>query len=132
MQNRAEKTRRVASVQAQIKRLEEWKLAELERRLAKSEEAQRETIAALNQDHPLHGLFIDVIARRLRTLTEEASRTRDIRDVQGRRLLACAGRSKSADRLAAAADRAEQRDIAKKELLELVETLAARRDASLP
>lgn len=132
MQSRVEKARRVAGLQAQIKRLEEWRLGDLERRLAAGEAAQRELIAALNADHPLYGLFIDAMARCLRALAEEAGRTRDVRDVQARRLLACAGRLKTAERLAAAADRAALREIGKKELLDLVEALAACRDASLP
>ena len=78
------------------------------------EAAQRELIAALNENHALYDLFIDTIARRLRALAEEASRTRDAKDAQARRLLACAGRLKTAERLAKAADAEMQREIEKK------------------
>jgi uncharacterized coiled-coil protein SlyX len=132
MRGRAQKTRRLVSVQGQIKRLEEWKLAELERRLTEGEAAQRELIAALNEDHALYDLFIDTIARRLRALAEEAGRVRDKKDAQVRRLLVCAGRLKSVERLAAAADRAAQHELTKKELLDLADAFTSHRDASLP
>jgi len=132
MQSRAQKARRLVSVQAQMKRVEEWKLGDLERRLAEGEAAQREIIAALNENHALYDLFIDAIARRLRALAQEAGRVREAKDVQTQRLLACAGRLKSAERLAKTADYELQREIAKKDLLDLAEAFAARRDASLP
>lgn len=132
MRSKAQKARRLVSVQAQMKRMEEWKLADLERRLAEGEAAQREIIAALNEDHALYGLFIDTTARRLRALAEEAGRLRDAKDVQARRVLACAGWLKSAERLAAAAEGELEREVAKKELLDVFEAFAACRDASLP
>lgn len=125
MQERARKARRVASVQAQIQKLEQWKLSELQRQLLAGEAAQRELIAALNADHPLYGLFIDAMASRLRTLAAETGRTREARDAHVQHLLACTGRLKTAERLATAADRAALRDRSRSELLDLIEVLTA-------
>ena len=132
MRSRTDKAHRLVSVQAQIKRAEEWKLAEIERRLAAGEAAQRELIAALNGNHALYDLFIDAIARRLRALAEEASRTCDAKDAQARRLLACAGRLKSAQHLAKAAEEEMQREIDKKNLLDLLENLVGHRGRKPP
>ncbi|MET0568905.1 MAG: hypothetical protein ABWZ74_07495 [Hyphomicrobiaceae bacterium] len=132
MRSRTHKAHRLVSVQAQIKRAEEWKLADIERRLAAGEAAQRELIAALNENHALYDLFIDTIARRLRALAEEASRTRDAKDAQARRLLACAGRLKTAERLAKAADAEMQGEIEKKDLLDLLESLVVHRGRKPP
>ena len=121
MRSRAQKAQRLVSVQAQIKRAQEWKLAEIERRLAEGEAAQRGLIAALGEDHALYDLFIDTIARRLRALSEEAGRIGAEKRAQARLLLASAQRLKGAERLAAAADEEAQRDAAKKELLDLLD-----------
>lgn len=132
MRSRVQKAQRLVSVQAQIKRAEEWKLAGIERRLAEGEAAQRELIAALNENHSLYDLFIDAIARRLRALAEEEGRIRGAKDAQVRRLLACAGRLKSAERLAKTADDGVQREIAKKDLLDLVEAFVAQQGRKPP
>lgn len=132
MRSRAQKAHRLVGLQAQIKRVEEWKLADIERRLAAGETVQRELIAALNENHALYDLFIDAIARRLQALAEEASRTRDAKDSQAQRLLACAARLKTAERLAKAADEEMQREIDRKDLLDLLEDLAAHRGRKPP
>jgi hypothetical protein len=86
MSAQARKVHRILAVQQQLYRIEEWKLADLERTLERLEVSQREVIGALNEDDALQGLFLDAMARRLRSLGEEASRVGQQRE-QSARLL---------------------------------------------
>ena len=132
MQSRAKKIQRIVKAQAQLKLAEEWRLRGLQGRLAEIEAGERELLASLGTDNALHGLFLDATARRLRSVAEDAARTTERRDQQSRKLLVAATRLKSAERLSEAAGREAERDIEKKDLLDLIEQLVARPDASLP
>ena len=70
--SKAEKSRRILVALEQLHRVEQWKMADLERRLAELEQEKVELIGALNDNDALHGLFIDATARRLSS-TAEAS-----------------------------------------------------------
>ena len=121
MRERAHKVHRMLAVQRQLHRIEEWKLADLERALERLEASQRELIGALNEDDALQGLFIDAMARRLRSLSEEASRVGQERQAQSARMLEHAARKVCAERLAEAVDLELARATDKKELLDIVE-----------
>lgn len=125
MQSRTDKARRLATIQRQVKLAEEWKMRDLERRLGEAAMAQQELIAALNDEHALHGLFLDTMARRLRALARDAERIGAAKDAQARRLLASAGRLKCAERFAAVANLEAQRESDKKDLLDLLDRLAS-------
>lgn len=119
---------RIRAVQAQKRRLEEWKLADVTRRARAVAEAQAQTIAAMNEGSALHGLFVAQTARRLESL---ARRRRSLEDAiirQGEAVRAEARREKTAEALLADADRkaeAERRRIAD---LEALEAFLARAD----
>ena len=132
MADRTVKVRRVLRVQERMTELEEWKLAQFERRLADGETLRGALSSALSTDHPLHGLFIDVIARRLRSLAEEMARVQGEKVRQSAKVRAETAKLRVAERLLAraAADAANQQ--AKKELLDLIDDLAGARRASLP
>lgn len=132
MQTRAQKIRRIVRAQEQLKLAEEWRLRSLEGQLADAEISERELLTSLGTDNALHGLFLDATVRRLRTVAEEVERLRKQRERQSRKLLASAIRLKSAEQLSAAAERDSRREIEKKELLDLIEQLVNRADASLP
>jgi hypothetical protein len=121
MSTQADKVHRILGVQQQLYRIEEWKLADLERALERLEASQQDLIRALNEDDALQGLFIDALARRLRSLSEEASRVGQDRDAQSARLLEHAARKACAERLAEAVDRQVARATDKKQLLDTIE-----------
>src|SRR4029453_10288889 len=104
MSAQARKIHRILAVQQQLYRIEEWKLADLERTLERLEVSQREGIGALNEDDALQGLFLDAMARRLQSLGEEASRVGQQRDEQSARLLEHGARKVCAERLAETLD----------------------------
>ena len=121
MSAQARKVHRILAVQQQLYRIEEWKLADLERTLERLEVSQREVIGALNEDDALQGLFLDAMARRLRSLGEEASRVGQQRDEQSARLLEHGARKVCAERLAETLDRQLARAADKTQLLDVIE-----------
>ena len=121
MSAQARKIHRMLAVQQQLYRIEEWKLADLERTLERLEVSQREVIGALNEDDALQGLFLDAMARRLRSLGEEASRVGQQRDEQSARLLEHGARKVCAERLAETLDRQLARAGDKTQLLDVIE-----------
>lgn len=132
MQSRAEKIRRIVKAQAQLKQAEEWRLRSLEGQLADIKASEQELLASLGTDNALHGLFLDATVRRLRSVAEDAAEVTERRDRQARKLLASATRLKSAERLSEAVEREAEHDAEKKDLLDLIEQLTSRPDASLP
>ena len=121
MSAQARKIHRILDVQQQLYRIEEWKLADLERTLERLEVSQQDVIRALNEDEALQGLFIDAMARRLRSLGEEASRVGQDRDAQSARLLEHGARKVCAERLAETLDRQLARAADKTQLLDVIE-----------
>lgn len=132
MSARAEKASRILSVQLQLQRIETWKLAELQNRMAELEATQAELIRALNDDEALHGLFIDTMATRLRLLSEESARVAVERDVQSRRTAEQSGQAKLAERLSASIKLQEARADAQQELMDTIEHFLRRSSARLP
>ena len=132
MKKRAEKSRRILSAQQQLHRIEQWKMAELQRRLAELEATQIELISALNDTHALHGLFIDATARRLSSIAEEAERVARDTKMQSLKVNEHATRVRVCERLATAQQQDFEREEEGKELLEVVEQFVNRKRTSLP
>jgi hypothetical protein len=132
MQDRAAKARRILAAQQQLHRIEQWKLAELQRALADLTSAQLEIIGALNGTNALHGLFIDTTARRLGTLAEEAERVNRKTTDQSLRTTEHAVRVRASERLEQAVAQELQRELEGKELLDIIEQHLANKVTSLP
>ncbi len=132
MQDRAAKARRILAAQQQLHRIEQWKLAELQRELADLTSAQMEIISALNDSNALHGLFIDTTARRLGTLAEEAERVTRKKNDQSLRTTEHAVRVRASERLEQAVTHELERELEGKELLDIIEQFLANKVTSLP
>jgi len=126
MEKRRQKAHRILSVQRQLSRIEEQRMADLNRRLSELETSQRDLIAALNEDHALHGLFIDTTARRLRSMAEEAGRVGRAREAQSQRLLDRAAQVRCAERALERAAQDADRALGRRELLDIVERFVGR------
>ncbi len=120
------------AAQQQLHRIEQWKMADLQRRLGDLEVSQLELISALNDTNALHGLFIDTMARRLSSLAEEAERVAREKNAQSLKLTDHAARVRIAERLAEAIALDVQREDERKELLDIVEQVLNREGTSLP
>src|SRR5262245_9356879 len=132
MDPRTRKSRRILAAQQQLHRIEQWKLADLQRRLSELEGSQLDLISALNDTNALHGLFIDTMARRLSLLAEEAERVAREKNTQSLRLIDHATRVRMAERLAEAIALEVEREEERKELLDIVEQVLNREGTSLP
>ena len=117
------KVHRILALQQQLHRIEQWRLADLQIREEELAAEQTDLIAALNEDNALQGLFIDSMARRLQSLSDEEAKTGQAKEVQAVHLLDQASRLVCAERLAEAADLEEMRSNEKKELAEAIERL---------
>ena len=132
MQKQVQKARRILAAAQQLHRMEQWKLADLQRRHADLESMQVELIGALNDTNALHGLFIDATARRLSSIAEEAERMVRERDAQSLVLKEHATRVKMCERMALEHEQAFDRQAEGKELLDVVEQFVGRKLTSLP
>jgi len=132
MQKKAEKAGRILAAEEQLYRIEQWKMSDLERRLADLEAMQIELISALNDTNALHGLFIDTTARRLGSIAEEAERVGREKAVQALKLKEHATRVKICERLALERAQDFEREKEGKELQDIVEQFVGRKGTSLP
>jgi hypothetical protein len=119
------KVHRILGVQQQLHRIEEWRLADLDRTLRELATSERDLIRALNEDEALQGLFIDATARRLASIAEQAARVGKERTAQEQRLLEHAARKVCAERLAQAVDREVAQAADKRNLLDAIERFIA-------
>jgi len=132
MQKKAEKAARILAAQEQLHRIEQWKMSDIERRLADLEAMQVELISALNDTNALHGLFIDTTARRLSSIAEEAERVGREKAVQALKVKEYATRVKICERIAVERAQEFEREKEGKELLDIVEQFVGRKGTSLP
>ncbi|MGQ7792553.1 hypothetical protein ACUN0C_09110 [Faunimonas sp. B44] len=132
MADRLESLERIVGLQRQLHRMAEWRLAELERRRAENDEAQRVLVEALGGDAALHGLFVAPMASRLRSLAVEGERIgRDV-DRCRAELLDVSRRLKQAERVAAALAVESLRKSEAEQLREVIEQCLSAGPASLP
>lgn len=119
------KIHRILDVQQQLHRIEEWRLADLDRALLALAATEQELIRALNEDDALQGLFIDATARRLASIAEQAARVGEEKTAQEQRLLEHAARKVCAERLVQAVDREVAQAADKRALLDAIERFIA-------
>lgn len=119
------KVHRILGVQQQLHRIEEWRLADLDRTLRELATSERDLIRALNEDEALQGLFIDATARRLASIAEQAARVGKEKTAQEQRLLEHAARKVCAERLAQTVDREVAQAADKRNLLDAIERFIA-------
>jgi hypothetical protein len=131
MKSRALTAQRVLEVQKSLHRLEEIKFVQVQQRLAANEREQLELTRALSEDGALHSLFIDMTARRLIALRQEANRLSREMEERARALIDHAGRLRTAERLTEALDLDLRRAGERTELEEILDLSVARSDASL-
>jgi hypothetical protein len=131
-EKRLKSLRRIAAAKDQQRRATEWRIARLagEERAALAEQAA--IVAALNGEQPLHGLFVETMARHLRVLAGRIETIRDAIATETAALRLQTGQMKQAERMLAETARSHARALEAKALAEIVEAAAARRAASLP
>lgn len=132
MDNRVRKSRRILSARQQLHRIEQWKLAQLQARVAELETEQIELIGALNDTNALHGLFIDTMARRLGSLAEETGKVTIEKDAKASELAEHAVGVKLAEQLAKAVAQEVHSEEERKRLLDVIDQFVTWNSTSLP
>ena len=127
MRSRMEKISRMLAVQRQMHRLEEWKLALLQHREEELRDEERSLIASLNADDPLHGLFVQTIAKRLTSVGRECAVVGKARKTQSETLLTEARKLKHVERMGVAAATSAERSNEKRRLDEAIGDAMIRR-----
>lgn len=129
---RVKSAERILAVQRQLQRQEERKLAQIQRREAGVRADQEQILQSLNEKDVLHGMFVFAMAKRLRSLDEQAAKLEREKADAARRLMLQSRRRKRAETLFEEVAEAWRKEKDRRELLDTVERAASQRDASLP
>jgi hypothetical protein len=132
LNKRLESIRRIVQLKEQQCRSVEWALARLEREEQELLAEQDAVLAALNAEQPLHGLFVEAMAKHLRAISRRLDSARQRKEAERARLQLEKGQLKHSERIRTAVERAHARMLENKELMEIVDAAAARGRASLP
>jgi hypothetical protein len=127
----AKSAARILSVQRQMRKIEEAKLAELQRQLQEIKDDQVSLVGALNEDGALQGLFLDAMARRLKALAEQEGKVEVLVQRQSLAVRAEATKEKAAEKLAGQRLAEARAEAGQKELDAVLDLIAHPRDASL-
>jgi hypothetical protein len=127
MDKRAKRMERLYAVQRQLHRVEEWKLAEIERRLVRIAENCDQLMTALDQDEALQSLFFEAGTRRLAALAREADEATREQNAQRDLLVEQALRLKTVEKLYRTLSEVERGAEERAALLDLIETLLEHR-----
>jgi hypothetical protein len=131
MSGDAKGAQRLLAVQRQLRRIEEAKLGELQRRLQDIKDEQVSLVGTMNDDGALQGLFLDAMARRLKALAEQEDKVEILANRQAVAVRVEATKEKAAEKLAKRREAAARALEAQKELDAILELIAHPRDASL-
>lgn len=132
MDRRLKKIKRILNVQEQLHRMAEWRLASLQRKEEELLKEQSDLIEALNGDDLLQVAFVPVTARRLQTLAAETAHVARSKEEQAQVMHDRAMQVKRTERMIEDLTRHHRREVEKKGLLDILDVLSARKDASLP
>jgi hypothetical protein len=132
MRQRIRKIDRILKVQQHLQREAELKLAKLEREASELKVAQETLIQTMNDHETLHGLFVDVAAKRLQGLASQAGAVERAKVVQKSVTIDKAMQAKRTEKLLSGLKDQERRETEKKDLVSILEMLSKGESASFP
>lgn len=132
MKQRIRKIDRILKVQEHLKQEAELRVSLLEREAAELRVAQETIIQSMNDHETLHGLFVDVAARRLQALSTQESHVEKAKVRQKAVALDRAMQAKRTEKMLTNLKGQDRRETEKKDLASILETLARGRGASFP
>ncbi|WP_114943994.1 hypothetical protein [Microvirga calopogonii] len=132
MKQRIRKIDRILKVQQHLQKEAELKLVTLERKASELKLAQETLIHTMNDHETLHGLFVDVAAKRLQALASQASVVEKAKVAQKAVAIDKAMQAKRAEKMLSGLKEQERRDSEKKDLASIIELLAKGEGASFP
>lgn len=132
MAARLDKLKRIAAVQAKLHRIEEFRLAEMQRRSAELAREEETLVATFNDDDTFAGVFVAAMARQLRRIAQESTRVETSKATQAGVVRDAALRLKRTERHADRMAQSVRRDDERRLLRELIEALGTPRDDASP
>jgi hypothetical protein len=132
MRQRIRKIDRILKVQQHLQKEAELKLGNLEREASELKVAQETLIQTMNDHETLHGLFVDVAAKRLQGLASQASAVEKAKVVQKAVTIDKAMQAKRTEKMLSGLKDQERREIEKRDLASILELLAKGESASFP
>jgi len=132
MKQRIRKIERILKVQQHLQREAERKLSNLERESQEIRSNQEVLIHTMNDHETLHGLFVDVAAKRLQVLSAQASRVDAAKVAQKAVTFDKAMQAKRTEKMLSGLKDDERRQAEKKSLVAILESLAGKDGTSFP
>lgn len=132
MKQRLKKIDRLIKVQQHLHRSAELRLANLHRQESELKAAQEETLQTMGDSDVLHGLFVDILAKRLKTLSLEERRTQAAIIEQKAVTVEKALQVKRTEKVYSRLKEDERRSEEKKGLIVIIESMAQKDSTSLP
>ncbi len=132
MKQRVRKIERILKVQQHLQREAELRLSKLERESHEIRNAQEILIHTMNDHETLHGLFVDVAAKRLQVLSAQASRVDTAKTAQKAVTFDRAMQAKRTEKMLSGLKDDERQQTEKKDLVAILESLAGRDGTSFP
>ena len=132
MKQRVRKIERILKVQEHLQREAELRLSKLERESQEIRNAQEVLIHTMNDHETLHGLFVDVAAKRLQVLSAQASRVDTAKTAQKAVTFDRAMQAKRTEKMLSGLKDEERQQTEKKDLVAILESLAGRDGTSFP
>lgn len=124
--------RRILALHEHLRQLEAGRLARLEALARNLKEEETQLIRALEGNEGLVAIFPDLVLNRLRTTMERSQGAAHAVEMQAKLALEQAKRAKQAEKLLAGSERDRDRELAQKELSELVDSLSNTTNVSAP
>src|SRR3712207_3921544 len=131
MKQRIRKIDRILKVQERLKQEAELKVSFLEREVAELRASQEAIIHSMNDHDTLHGLFVDVAAKRLQALSTQEGHVEKAKVTQKAVALNKAMEAKRTEKILTNLKDKNRRETEKKDLVSILETLA-KGSASFP
>jgi non-ribosomal peptide synthetase component F len=132
MRQRIRKIDRILKVQQHLQKEAELKLGNLEREASELKVTQEMLIQTMNDHETLHGLFVDVAAKRLQGLASQASVVEKAKVAQKAVTIDKAMQAKRTEKMLSGLKDQERRETEKKDLASILELLAKGASASFP
>jgi hypothetical protein len=132
MKQRLKKIDRLIKVQQHLHRGAELKLASLHRQESEIKAAQEETLQTMSDSDVLHGLFVDILAKRLKTLSLEEIRTQAAIIEQKALTVEKALQVKRTEKVYSRLKEDHRRGEEKKVLIAILESMTRKGSTSLP
>jgi hypothetical protein len=130
MASRLRAIQRILAVQAQLHRLAQWKLADLERREDALQERHESLLRFVDKDGSYGALFSNTLMRRLHGISEEKAKVVAEKHEQADKTLEELRRVGQMQRLTAGLEEEARQEHERQELREILERMAHRGHAS--